>query len=189
MRNPIETCRRFAEWPWDKGLYLNGPVGCGKTLLATCTIRGMILGAQEVGWPVMDGQRVSWDDLGYGCSHLTFWYPEFRFVNVPRLLAEIKGTFSRQSRYELTTNDVIQDYEKCDVLVLDDLGAEKATDWVREMMFLVVDSRYTSGRQTIFTSNLSPRQLGETLSERIADRIVEMCRGNIVEIRADSYRG
>lgn len=188
MNPVIAACRRFSRWPWGRGLYLYGPVGCGKTLLATCTIRGMILSAQEIGWPVADGRRMSWDAWDRSCHTLSFWYPEFRFVNLPRLLGRIKETFNRQTRYELTTSDVIREYEQCDVLVLDDLGAEKATDWVREMLFLIIDSRYTSGRTTIITSNLSPRQLGETLSERIADRIVEMCRGAIVEIKCGSYR-
>ena len=189
LDHAIGICRRFVQWPWGKGLYLHGPVGCGKTLLATCAVRGMVLTAQEVGWPVMDGVRVPPDQLALSCGHLTFWYPEVRFVSVPRLLAEIRKTFNRQSRDDPNTDSVMRQYERCDILVLDDLGAEKATDWVREILFLVIDNRYTNGLSTICTSNLSLRDLSDVLSERIADRIMEMARGAICEIRVGSYRG
>lgn len=189
MDGAIASCREFSRWPWKEGLYLCGAVGCGKSMLAALTIRGMILSAQEVGWPVIDGARSTWDAFARSAGgHLEFWYPTFRFVNAPRLLQEIRNTFGRMSAQEITTESVLSEYLHVDVLVLDDLGSEKPTDWVREQLFMLIDERYGAKRPTIFTSNLSLKELALTLSERIADRILEMCRGRIVKIKCGSYR-
>lgn len=190
MDEPIELTRRFAQWPWGSGLYLFGSPGCGKTLLAALTMRGMLISGREYGWPVVDGVRTSWENFSRGGGgHITFWQPIFRFVNTPRLLHDIKNTFTRMSKEEPDTDSVITKYETADALVIDDIGREKPTDWVRETLFLLIDARYNAKRPTIFTSNYHPRELAERLSEPIADRILEMCSANFVHIDVGSYRG
>lgn len=60
------------------------------------------------------------------------------------------------------------------VLAIDDIGAAKNTEWVEEVNFRLVNHRYESGLPTIFTSNLTPRQMRELLGDRIASRITGM---------------
>jgi DNA replication protein DnaC len=69
-----------------------------------------------------------------------------------------------------------------DLLVLDDLGAEKTSEWVQETLGLVVNTRYNERRPTIFTTNL--RNSGDRddllsmtvqLGERTRSRLLEMC--------------
>jgi len=61
------------------------------------------------------------------------------------------------------------------VLIIDDLGAEKASDWVSETMFKIVDKRYREVLPTIITSNLELGEMSERLGDRISSRIAEMC--------------
>lgn len=67
---------------------------------------------------------------------------------------------------------------KYSLLIIDDLGAERSTEYATENVFNVIDRRYRSGKPLIVTTNL---QLAELLEEesvarkRIYDRILEMC--------------
>jgi len=74
----------------------------------------------------------------------------------------------------------------CDLLVLDDLGAEKVTDWVQDVLFRIVDGRYRAVRPILVTTNLAPNDLPRTIGERITDRLLEITVP--VEIKATSYR-
>lgn len=75
-------------------------------------------------------------------------------------------------------------YAKCDVLVLDDLGKEDATEWSVGTVFSVLDARYEDMRPTIVTSNYAPGALADRLARRgervtaeaIASRISQTCR-------------
>ncbi len=80
-----------------------------------------------------------------------------------------------------------------ELLVLDDLGAERPTDWVEEMMNLIVNTRYNERRLTIFTSNFpdtpditDPNSLLCRIGFRMRSRLHEMC--TVVEIDAHDFR-
>ncbi|MER7574905.1 ATP-binding protein [Streptomyces sp. NPDC126514] len=61
------------------------------------------------------------------------------------------------------------------LLVLDDLGVCKWTEWVEEITYRLINHRYEECLPSIFTSNLPPKQLGDTLGGRVASRLTEMC--------------
>lgn len=89
-------------------------------------------------------------------------------TNLPRLLArkpdEIQRAIDGMSRYKL--------------LVLDDLGAERSSEFVAEQVFNLIDSRYRSGKPMIVTTNLTVQDLQKAADmqyKRIYDRILEMC--------------
>lgn len=66
----------------------------------------------------------------------------------------------------------------CDLLILDDFGMERRTDYAREQIFHIVDSRYLARKPMIVTTNLSLRDLKQPkdlAEQRIYDRILEMC--------------
>lgn len=62
------------------------------------------------------------------------------------------------------------------VLVLDDLGAAKASEWTEEVNYRLINHRYELELPTVITSNLQGRELSAQLGERVASRLVEMCQ-------------
>ena len=118
------------------------------------------------------------------------------FQKVPNLLERIRSTFRRGANE--SEREIMDALRNCDLLVLDDIGAEKISDWVLDVMFRVIDSRYSWKRPVVFTTNFSPTELlhrfmpdeatfeQEIAAKRIHDRIIEM--SVIVENRAQSYR-
>jgi DNA replication protein DnaC len=77
---------------------------------------------------------------------------DVRYCTLPGLLDTIKANFGRREGDGQSTSDaVFQDIRGCEVLVLDDLGAEHFTDWAKERVFLLLQAR--QGKPTIVTSN------------------------------------
>jgi DNA replication protein DnaC len=89
--------------------------------------------------------------------------------------------------------DVLRPVLDAKVLILDELGANKPTEWVRDTIAHIINCRYNDKKLTIFTSNYlnaSSKPGEETLTDRIGvrlrSRLYEMCRE--VEIRGDDFR-
>lgn len=141
-----------------RGIYIHGGVGSGKTHIAYALFKN-----------VKEVLKLERDPL--------FW-------NTTELLAEIKEDFDRRydSKHhideELMTARV--------VLFLDDIGAEKPTDWVQETFYRILNGRYERMLPTVFTSNLTIAQLAERMGDRIASRIVETC--DIVHLKGEDKR-
>ncbi len=106
---------------------------------------------------------------------------DIRFINAIDLLYEIRRTFNSDEDCEY----VIDQYLKAEILVLDDLGAEKTTEWAIETLSLIIDRRDRELLPTIITSNLSLADITEKLSGRISSR---MANGKIVKIDLPDYR-
>lgn len=119
------------------------------------------------------------------CAALRYWAAELdyesRFLTTTELLDRIKRVFDTHEH-----DDVLEDAKTVEVLLLDDIGAEKVTDWVRDRLFAVINERYNERRVTLFTSNLAPDKLAEHVGERIAWRILEMCR--VVKLVGENKR-
>ncbi|GED13785.1 ATP-binding protein [Aneurinibacillus migulanus] len=91
------------------------------------------------------------------------------YISTPKLLTKIRSTYNRESEYsELELLEVI---EQVDCLVLDDIGAENGTDWTESKVFEVVESRL--GKHTIYTTNLSGKQLEKQIGERNMSRLMQ----------------
>jgi DNA replication protein DnaC len=106
------------------------------------------------------------------------------FQSVPELLERIRSTFNRNSKE--SEQEIMKALTTCDLLVLDDIGAEKLTDWVQDVVFRIIDGRYRRKLPTLYTSNLQPKQLAEQLGFRTYDRITETSL--MIENKATSYR-
>lgn len=118
------------------------------------------------------------------------------FQTMAELLERIRNTFS--SRENETESEIMTALRDCDLLVLDDIGAEKITDWVLDVMFRVIDGRYRKKKPVLYTTNFSPADLlirfmppepGEEdkiKAQRIHDRIIGT--SIIVKNEAQSYR-
>lgn len=109
----------------DRGLIYIGPAGTGKTHLAVSVLLELV--------------------ETYGVRG--------RFVDFTSLIAQIQSTFNPESGS--SQHSVLQPIIEADVLVLDELGAQKPSDWVQDILYLVINSRYTERRPTLFTTNYS----------------------------------
>jgi DNA replication protein DnaC len=113
------------------------------------------------------------------------------FYDFSDLLREIQASWNSIS--QTSELDVLRPVLEARVLVLDELGAKKPTEWVRDTVAYIINSRYNDKKLTIFTSNYldSPDKPGEeTLTDRIGvrlrSRLFEMCRE--IEIRGKDFR-
>lgn len=92
-------------------------------------------------------------------------------TNFARLTNQIQGTFDGKQ-------ELIDDLNRYPLLILDDLGAERKSEYMQEMVFNIIDSRYRSGLPFIITTNLSLEEIKkpqELSYSRIYDRILERC--------------
>ncbi len=113
------------------------------------------------------------------------------FYEFGTLLKEIQDSYNPNTH--ASELSVLAPVLNAEVLVLDELGASKPTDWVRDTMAHVINSRYNDKKLTIFTTNyLDARQserdevLEDRIGTRLRSRLYEMCRS--VEIYGDDYR-
>jgi len=147
----------------DRGLFLEGSPGVGKTHLAVAVLRHVV-GATSA---------------------------RALFYDTRDLLRVIRSTYDPVVR--TTEVEVLRPVMQADLLVLDDLGAEKTTEWVEETLILIVNTRYSERRITVFTSNYpdipdetEPESLLCRVGVRMRSRLHEMCE--FLELRGADFR-
>jgi DNA replication protein DnaC len=103
--------------------------------------------------------------------------------SLPRLLNDIREVHrSDQSHVRL-----LDRLTAVDLLHIDDVGAERTTDWVLEELYSIVNARYEDQRSMVITTNLYPTELGTQIGDRIVSRLTEIC-GDGVEVPGMDYR-
>lgn len=90
------------------------------------------------------------------------------FVNHITLLNRIKQSFE-------TGEDITAWYKKAPLLIIDDIGKSKVTDWTREVIYDIVNYRYENELSNVFTSNYDLKALGNMIGIATVSRIGEMC--------------
>jgi DNA replication protein DnaC len=103
--------------------------------------------------------------------------------SLPRLLNLLREAIDS----EQGMLDLLDRLTAVDLLHLDDLGAEKRTDWVLEQLYSIVNSRYEAERAIVATSNLMPDELSERLGARTVSRLVEIC-GDLIPLYGEDRR-
>lgn len=175
------AARRFVEeYPVETaGLLLIGPIGVGKTHLAVGIVRELMV---QKSVPCL-------------------------FYDYRELLKEIQNSYN--ASVQTTEMDVLRPVFETEVLVLDELGAVKPTEWVWDTVSHILNTRYNDKRTTIITTNYpdlppaglegnrsanySPASratreetLGDRIGERMRSRLHEMCR--IVRVEGEDFR-
>lgn len=156
-----------------KGFLLVGSIGVGKTHLAVGILRALL------------SER--------GARGI--------FVDYRDLLKQVQNSYNRN--VEVTELEVLRPVFDAEVLVLDELGASKPTDWVWDTVAHILNTRYNDRRTTLITTNYAnlppgagessgPRAamreetLGDRIGERMRSRIQEMCVP--VEMTGEDFR-
>ena len=176
--------RKFVQnYPLDtngNGLLLTGSIGVGKTHLAVGVLKALV------------AER--------GATGLFYDYRE--------LLKQVQNSYNRQ--VQATELEILAPVFEAEVLVLDELGASKPTDWVWDTVAHILNTRYNDRRTTIITTNYAnagplgsvlelgsgetgraraasrEETLGDRIGERMRSRLQEMCV--VVEMNGQDFR-
>lgn len=139
-----------------QGLYLHGNVGVGKTTAACAIALSYIL-------------HQTLEDIRSGTRTKQY----VQFANVPDLLDMIKRGFDDPEEAAKAARK-LENLRKVPLVILDDIGAERPSEWARERLLTVIGGRYDDELSTIFTSNLTIPELVEPLGSRLKSRIEGM---------------
>ncbi len=137
------------------------------------------------GWLVLQGGFAS------GKTHLAAAIANYRsgegipplFIMVPDLMDHLRATFSPDSTVSYDRR--FDEIKKSPLLVLDDLGTESMTPWVREKLYQLFNYRYNAGLPTVITTTDKLSEIDPRIRSRILDR--RLCR--VYAITAPPYRG
>jgi DNA replication protein DnaC len=140
---------------------LIGGVGSGKTHLAAATYKSYIaLDDTKLGLQLEDGTTHRFK------RHMCF-------VNVPKFIADVKRGFGHSAGDNAKVAQIEHLLDKCSCVVLDDLGAERPTDFANEQLLLLMDGLYNRRARILATSNVKMSVLAETGGARLVSRLSE----------------
>lgn len=89
------------------------------------------------------------------------------FSSVTDLLSDLRPN----EAYPAKSADILKRCKEVDLLILDDIGHEKSSQWVREQLYMIINSRWNSMKATIFTSNFDIQNIETTISSAVHSRI------------------
>ena len=98
------------------------------------------------------------------------------YIYLPTFLDDLRNSYNNPSA---EFDKELEMVKGCRLLIIDDIGAERVTEWVRERIVSIINTRVSNGLSTIYTSNLSLSKLTEKLGD---DRITSRIRGSVTEI-------
>lgn len=158
----LTACRKYAEtfpaqMEQGRSLILAGGPGTGKTHLATAIGLHVINEFQAV---------VVFDPVSHA-------------------LRRIKETYRPNA--ERTESQILAGYAECDLLILDEIGAQIGSEHEKQLMFEILNSRYQDMRPTILISNLNAQELEDFMGHRVMDRYREC--GVVLAFDWPSHRG
>ncbi len=145
-----------------RGLLIMGPPGVGKTHLSVGILKKLV---ETKGVSVL-------------------------FYDFRELLQDLKNTFDERSRVH--ESDIHSHLRHTDVLLLDELGSQKLTEWTLDILMSIINYRYNNAKTVIITTNYldvavkNEETLEERIGSRLRSRLHEMCMK--LEISAHDYR-
>ncbi len=128
-----------------RGLWLFGDTGTGKTTLAMLVSKAALQAGHSVA-----------------------------IYSLPKLLARIRRTYDSEPGGDSYLS-LFERLTSVDLLHIDDLGAEKRTDWVLEQLYALVNERYEAQKSILVTTNLPHEELEEQIGTRTVSRLSQVC--------------
>ncbi len=162
----VDFLQHFPADKNTKGFGLFGGVGSGKTYIVAALVNQLCNERLE------SSTEYEREEAYYGRIVIP---PPARFISCIELLESIRED-----------NSIIKIYKTAKLLVIDDFGAARITEWVDEKLFEIIDYRYTQELPIIFTTNITPAELKEKIDKRTIDRLNEICC--FVSVTAPSQR-
>ena len=165
------------------GLLLIGGVGSGKTLMVSSVVN-YIINSIPIPDSKITGAKVESTPSPFG-----FWFysrpkTPVQFISVADLMNQLKECFNDPEAG--LAQKITERLQSVELLILDDMGAEKTSDWVQEKLFEIIDYRYNEWLPMLITTNCTPDELKKQIGARNFDRIREMCA--LVPVTAKSQR-
>jgi DNA replication protein DnaC len=100
--------------------------------------------------------------------------------SMPRLLADIRATFDDAS--DRSYGELFDRLTTVDLLHIDDVGAEKSSEWVLEQLYAIINERWQEERSIVITTNLDDERLRAQIGARTISRLEDMCGENVIPI-------
>jgi len=129
------------------GLWIFGDTGTGKTTLAMLASKAALEKGRSVA-----------------------------IYSLPKLLARIRRTYEAEPGGDSYLS-FFERLTSVDLLHIDDLGAEKRSDWVLEQLYSLINERYETQRSVLVTTNLPVEELEEQIGSRTVSRLSQICEG------------
>jgi DNA replication protein DnaC len=142
-----------------KGMYLTGNTGSGKTMLA-CIILNELIFKHKL---------------------------KCMYAKISKdFLSALKDTYQRDSEFHGQERNIEMEFLNVDVLVIDDFGVQKESDWANSKLYDLIDGRYEREKITLLTSNLPLIDWKEKGQGRVYSRLLEMT--NELKLECPDYR-
>lgn len=182
-RNALRAARAFAAGTIG-GLVLAGPTGTGKTHLAVAAAEGRF-NREYVAWEAAHPRRPyeTWNDTA-SREALAPKYPAWG--SVPELIVGLRSDMDREMEDRSWAARMAKLSDHRGVLVLDDLGREKVSDWTGEAIYVLVNGRYERRLPTIVTTNLTGAELAASPYWPVISRLAE--DGELVKVDGGDHR-
>lgn len=159
----LKACRSDMEDKYKQlvdgheSLFIHGEAGVGKTWLAAAIMREQMSRTAKT------------------MGQATMYTDDSLFVSFPELALMVRDSMNRNS--DETERRIINRYGNVRTLILDDIGAENVTGFMKSTMHILIERRNTKlNSRTIITSNWTLRELDKEYGPRVPSRISEMCR-------------
>lgn len=124
------------------------------------------------------GKNTGCGKTSWACKIMSYYFRKIAFrsgleneglhIFLPTFLEELRLSYDNS---DPEFEEELGMIKKCKLLIIDDIGAEKPSDWVRERLLSIINTRVSNGLSTIYTSNLSLNELEAKMGNRVVSRI------------------
>lgn len=161
----IDACRNVIKGI-KEGVILTGPVGVGKTHLLIATAKAF--------------NKIANGEMKDGVFQETQQPRNVQYWPILDLIEGMKEEIDKEEAL------ILKRCLNCDLFILDDVGAERCTDWIMEKLTYIFDWRYRNQLSIAIGTNLDIKDLHEKYRDRLISRWAETCE--VVQMNGDDYR-